>query len=76
MSDPHADQDGFTDHYLRELEALRKEGTEFAERYPKVAARLRLDEHQVQHAQQGGDQQHARPQLDVHVRTGVVILRH
>ena len=40
----YADQDGFTEHYLRELEALRKEGADFAERYPKVAARLRLDD--------------------------------
>ncbi|MEE8106477.1 MAG: type VI secretion system baseplate subunit TssF [Planctomycetota bacterium] len=38
------DQDGFTEHYLRELEALRKDGRDFAERFPKIAGRLKLED--------------------------------
>lgn len=37
-------EDGFTQSYLGELGALRKDGLEFAERFPKVAARLKLGE--------------------------------
>jgi type VI secretion system ImpH/TssG family protein len=34
--------DAFTRSYLAELEALRREGADFAERYPKIAGRLKL----------------------------------
>jgi type VI secretion system protein ImpG len=41
MSD-QGDQDGFVRTYRAELEALRTEGEAFAERFPKIAGRLRL----------------------------------
>jgi type VI secretion system protein ImpG len=41
MSD-QGDPDGFVRTYRAELEALRTEGEAFAERFPKIAGRLRL----------------------------------
>ncbi|MCB9897642.1 MAG: type VI secretion system baseplate subunit TssF [Planctomycetes bacterium] len=40
--------DDFAGEYLRELEALRREGREFANDHPKVANRLRLEDNQSQ----------------------------
>ncbi|MHC4959424.1 MAG: type VI secretion system baseplate subunit TssF [Planctomycetota bacterium] len=42
MSDVSGAGDAFTRSYLSELEALRREGADFADRYPKIAGRLKL----------------------------------
>lgn len=38
------DLDGFNEHYLRELDYLRRQGKEYAQRHSKIAARLDLQE--------------------------------
>ena len=38
------DLDGFIDHYLAERDALRRAAGTFAEAYPRVAGRLRLQD--------------------------------